>query len=111
MAVKSFNRYPLILLDGKATTTGASTWGSDIDKVGVVVLGAAGTLTFDSTNYPADFGGSIIHITNDTASAIDVTITPDPHGDATAPTEAVAAGDMLAVVYHPTYGFLFLSND
>lgn len=98
--------FPLVL-DGSHTTTGAVTWGSDTEQVGMVIINTdSDHVTFDSTNFPADLPGATIIVQNSDDASANVIISPAPNGDATADTIAVGAGDFCTIMYHPTHGFI-----
>lgn len=98
--------FPLVL-DGSHTTTGAVTWGSDTEQVGMVIINTdSDHVTFDSTNFPADLPGATIIVQNSDDASANVIISPDPNGDETADTIAVGAGDFCTIMYHPTHGFI-----
>ena len=100
--------FPLIL-DGSASTTASDTWGEDIDKVGLVQIPGNHTVTFDSTNYPADNSGDTVIVINTGASTPSVIISPSPFGDATADTiPSFGPGDTCTVMYHHDHGWLFI---
>jgi len=99
--------FPLIL-DGSASTAASDTWGEDIDKVGLVQITSNHTVTFDSTNYPADNSGDTVIVINTGASTGSVVISPDPFDDETADTISVGPGDTCTVMYHHDHGWLFI---
>ena len=99
--------FPLIL-DGSASTVASDTWGEDISKVGLVKITGAHTVTFDSTNYPADNSGDAVVLYNTSSSNGSVAITPDPFGDVTADAITVGPGDSCTVMFHHDHGWIAL---
>ena len=91
-------------------SSAATTWGDDTTtEVGVIKITGAGAITFDSTNYPGE-GGDCVIVCNTTGTSENVLITPDPFSDATMDTTALAAGESVAVVYHPVNGWMWLGG-
>ena len=91
------------------TTAGATTWGDDTTKeVGIIKIAGAHAVDFDSTNYPGE-PGDLVAVVNTTGTSQNVTIAPDPFGDATANTVACGAGDTVSVLYSEDNGWFFLS--
>lgn len=103
--------FPL-MLEGTFTTTGAHTWGSSVaTTVGMMVMATGSdSVAFNSTTNPADEAGSVVVCHNTHSGALNVTIAPDPNGDATSDTIAVPAGAFLTVMYHPTHGWIPLGG-
>ena len=99
-----------ILREETHTTTGATTWGDDTTKqVGVIKIAGAHAVDFDGTNYPGADGDCVL-VVNTHSASVNVTIAPDPLGDADADTVALGAGDTVAVIYHPVNGWLFFAG-
>lgn len=99
--------FPLIL-DGSHSTTASDKWGEDIPKVGLVKITGNHTVTFDTTNYPADNSGDSVLCYNTGASSVSLAITPDPFGDATADSVAIGPGDSVLMMYHHDHGWVAL---
>jgi len=99
-----------ILREETHTTTGATTWGEETTKeVGVIKVAGAHAVDFNTTNYPGEPGDCVL-IVNNHSSNINVTIAPDPFGDADGDVCAVGAGDTVSVIYHPDNGWLFFGG-
>lgn len=91
------------------TTAAATTWGDDTTKeVGIIKINGAHAVDFDSTNYPGE-PGDLVAVVNVTAAAQNVTIAPDPFGDASADTISCGAGDTVTVLYTVDNGWIFFS--
>ena len=92
------------------TTAAATTWGDDTTKeVGVIKIAGAHAVDFDGTNFPGKAGDCVL-VVNTHSTSVNVTIAPDPLGDADADTVALTAGDTVAVIYHPVNGWMFFAG-
>ena len=101
--------FPL-LLEETHTTTGATTWGDDTTKnVGVIKIAGAHAVDFDGTNYAGNAGDCVL-VVNTHSASVNVTIAPDPFGDADMDTVALGAGDTVSVIYHPVNGWIFFAG-
>ena len=101
--------FPLIL-DGSHSTAGNETWGNDTEKVGVIKITGLHTVTFDSTNYPAENSGDTVVVANTGASNGIVAISPDPFGDSDSDAILLAVGDFTTVMYHHDHGWIPLGT-
>lgn len=98
-------------MGGETYTTTATgvVWGDDTSKeVGLIKINGNHTVTFDSTNYPAD-PGDLVVVINVGASTPAVSITPDPFGDTDADSYTIGAGDTVTVLYTADNGWIFFS--
>lgn len=97
-----------IILDGSEGITGASTWGEDTGKVGLIESTGTQTLTFDSTNFPADNSGDSVYVVS-LSGTCSVNVTPDPfvtNNDLV----ALSTGESVWLMYHHDHGWLVMGN-
>lgn len=100
--------FPLILGETH-TTTGATTWGDDTtDQTGVIKIAGAHAVDFNGANFPGKPGDCVL-IANTHSAAVNVSIDPDPFGDASMDVLSLAPGDTATVLYHPSNGWVFLA--
>ena len=102
MAIKNLNRVFPIFLDGDAqAVSAAGSWNgltSRIDMNGAFTL-----------EVPSDVdvqNGALVFVKNDTGSALNLTVSPDPFGDAELDRIAVADNNTVSLMYvNATIGF------
>ena len=99
-----------ILRDETHTTDAATTWGDDTTKeVGVIKIAGNHAVDFDGVNYPGKAGDCVL-VVNTHSVAVNVSISPDPFGDADMDVLSLVKGNTVTVLYHPVNGWIFLSS-
>lgn len=97
-----------IILDGSEEVGANSTWGDNTGKVGLIKGTTTVTLTFDSTNFPADNSGDSVYVVS-TSGTLTVSITPDPFV-ADDDIVQLSAGESVWLTYHHDHGWLPMGN-